>query len=115
MNAAFPRVRAFRACGTQVTRLAELSADDAASAATHRLAAAGALLNLGSRTGVPAVALAAGSADAAQVRRLIEGPAAISKTCVTAVATTSAAVPLVPLVLLAGPVALAWWVGCCCR
>jgi hypothetical protein len=113
LSAAFPRVPAFRIACTQVARLAELSADDAASRAAHRLAVAGALLNLGA--GVPAAALgAAGTADAARVRRMIEGPAAISRTRATAVATTAAAVPLVPLLLLAGPAAFAWWVGSCC-
>jgi Zn-dependent protease with chaperone function len=70
LSAAFPRVPAFRIAREQVARLAELRADDAASGASHRLAVAGALLNLGA--GVPAATLgAAGTADAARVRRLI--------------------------------------------
>lgn len=40
LSAAFPRVPAFRVAGEQVARLAELSADDAASASAHRLTVA---------------------------------------------------------------------------
>jgi hypothetical protein len=99
-------VPAFRTASEQIARLAELSADDAASAAAHRLCVAGALLNLGA--GVPAAALgAAGTADAARVRRLIDGPAAISRTRVISIASTAAAAALVPLLLLAGPAAAA--------
>jgi hypothetical protein len=111
LSAAFPRVPAFRIAREQVARLAELSADDAASAAAHRLAAAGALLNLGA--GVPAAALGAGSADAARVRRLIDGPAAISRTRAAAVTSTVAAVAFVPLLLLAGPAASAKGMNYC--
>jgi hypothetical protein len=105
LSAAFPRVPAFRIAGEQVARLAELRADDAASAAAHRLAVAGALLNLGAAA--PAAALGAGTADAARVRRLIDGPAVISRTRATAVVSAAAAVALVPLLLLAGPAASA--------
>jgi len=106
LNAAFPRLPAFRIAAKQVARLAELTADDAASAAAHRLAVAGALLNLGA--GAPAAALgAAGTADAARVRRLIDGPAVISRTRAATVAAAAAAVALVPLLLLAGPAASA--------
>jgi Zn-dependent protease with chaperone function len=102
LSGAFPCVLAFRIACEQVARLAELAADDAASAAAHRLAAAGALLNLGATT--PAAALgAAGNADAARVRRLIDGPAAISRRRTVSVAFTAAAAVLVPLLLLAGP------------
>jgi Zn-dependent protease with chaperone function len=109
---AFPRIPAFRIAREQVARLAELSADDAASAVAHRLAVAGALLNLG--TGVPAAALgAAGTADAARVRRLIEGPAAISRTRTVSIASIAAAVALVPVLLLAGPAATALAMNYC--
>ncbi len=112
MHAAFPRVPAFRIAREQVARLAELRADDAASAAAHRLAVAGALLNLGA--GVPAAALgAAGTADAARVRRLIDGPAAIGRTRAAAVTSAVAAVVLVPLLLLAGPAASARGMNYC--
>jgi Zn-dependent protease with chaperone function len=105
LHAAFPRVLAFRLASTQVARLVELRADDAASAAAHRLAVAGALLSIGAR--VPAAALGAGTADAARVRRLIEPPAAISRTRAASLMFTAAAVVLVPLVLLIGPAASA--------
>jgi beta-lactamase regulating signal transducer with metallopeptidase domain len=104
LSAAFPRVPAFRIASGQVARLAELSADDAASAAAHRLTVAEALLSLGA--GAPAAALgAAGTADAARVRRLIDGPAVISRTRAASVAFTAAAVAIFPLLLLAGPAA----------
>jgi len=110
--AAFPRVPGFRIASEQVARLAELSADDAASAAAHRLAIAGALLSLGA--GVPAAALgAAGTADAARVRRLIDGPSAISRTRAASVALTAVAAALVPLLLLAGPAASARGMNYC--
>jgi len=112
LSTAFPRVPAFRIAAGQVARLAELRADDAASAAAHRLAVAGALLNLGA--GVPAAALgAAGTADAARVRRLIDGPAAISRTRAVSVAATTAAAVLVPVLLLAGPAASARGMNYC--
>ncbi len=111
LNAAFPRVPAFRVAREHVTRLAEFRADDAASAVAHRLAVAGALLSMGA--GVPATALAAGTADAARVRRLIDGPAAISRTRAAAVACTAAAVALAPLLLLAGPAASARGMNYC--
>jgi Zn-dependent protease with chaperone function len=111
LHAAFPRVPAFRIAAGQVARLAELRADDAASGASHRLAVAGALLSLG--TGVPAAALGAGAADAARVRRLIDGPAALSRTRVASVAAAAAAVAVLPLLLLAGPAASAWGMNYC--
>jgi hypothetical protein len=105
-------VAAFRIAREQVARLAELRADDAASGVSHRLAVAGALLNLGA--GVPAAALgAAGAADAARVRRLIDGPAAISRTRAASVMFSAAAVALVPLLLLAGPAASVWAMNYC--
>jgi hypothetical protein len=105
-------VPAFRiACG-QVARLAELRADDAASAAAPRLAVAGALLSMSA--GTPAAALgAAGTADAARVRRLIDGPAVISRTCAVSIAFSAGAVALVPLLLLAGPAAAVWGMQYC--
>ena len=112
LSTAFPRVPAFRIAREQVGRLAELAADDAASGAAHRLAVAGALLNLGAV--VPAAALGAtGTADAARVRRLIDGPAAIGRTRVAGLAVGVAASVLVPLLLLAGPAASAWGMTYC--
>lgn len=99
---AFPRVPAFRTAHEQVTRLVELRADDVASAAAHRLAVAAALLRLGAWA--PAAALGAGgTAGAARARRLITGPAAISRDRVAAIVLTATAIVLVPLLLVAGP------------
>ncbi len=111
LSAAFPRVPAFRISREQVSRLAELRADDAASAAAHRLAVAGALLSMSA--GVPAAALGVGTADAARVRRLIDGPAAITRTRAASVAFSAIAVALVPLLLLAGPAASARGMNYC--
>ena len=104
LYAAFPRVPAFRKAHEQVILLAELAADDAASAASHRLAIAEALLSMSGA--VPAAALgASGTAGAVRVRRLIEGPAAISRARAVSVGCTAAAIALVPVILLAGPAA----------
>lgn len=112
LDTAFPRIPAFRIASEQVARLAELRADDAASASVQRLAVAGALLHLA--TAVPAAALgAAGTADAARVRRLIEGPVGISRARAASIAGTAAAAALVPLLLLAGPAAAASGMSCC--
>ena len=111
LTAAFPLVSTFRVAVGHVALLAELRADDAASAVAHRLSVVAALLTLG--TGVPAAAaLGAGTADAARVRRLIDGPAAVSRTRVAAVVSSAVAVVLVPLLLLAGPAAAAWGMYC---
>jgi Zn-dependent protease with chaperone function len=112
LTAAFPRIPAFRTASKQVALLAELCADDAASAAAHRLTVAGALLSMGE--GAPAAALGAtGTADAERVRRLIDGPAAISRTRVASIAATAAAVALMPLLLLGGPAASALGMSYC--
>jgi len=104
LYAAFPRVPAFRKAHEQVILLAELAADDAASTASHRLAIAEALLSMSGAA--PAAALgASGTAGAVRVRRLIEGPAAISRAWAVSVGCTAAAIALVPVILLAGPAA----------
>jgi Zn-dependent protease with chaperone function len=112
IQAAFPRVAAFRVAREQVARLAASSARSSASRAAHRLAVAGALLELGVH--MPAAALgAAGNADAARVRRLIEGPPAVSRIRSAVVACAVAALALVPLLLLAGPAVSALGVNYC--
>ena len=100
-----PRVPAFQFASEHIARLAELRAADAASATAHRLAVAGALLSMS--TSVPAAALTAGTADANRVRRLIDGPVAISRARAASIMFGAAAVVLVPLLLLAGPAATA--------
>jgi hypothetical protein len=100
-----------RIAGEQVARLAELRAEDAATAVAHWLAGAGGLLSLGA--GVPAAALRGGSGDAARVRRLIDGPTAISRSRAGSVVAATVAATLVPLVLLAVPVAFTWGMNYC--
>jgi hypothetical protein len=79
--AAFPRVPALRQAHEQVARLAEMLADDAASAASPRLTVAGALLALGAAAApVPAAGLGAGgSATGDRIRRLLAAPAPLSR------------------------------------
>ncbi len=99
---AFPRVPGFRRCREQVARLAEMCADDAASATAGRLTVAEALLNLGARA--PAAALGAGGCGTAErIRRLIAGPLPLGRARATAGMLTVAAVALLPVLLLAGP------------
>ena len=112
LSAAFPGVPAFHVAHGQVARLAEFRADDAASAVAHRLTVAGALLNMSAS--IPAMALgAAGTADAARVQRLIDGPAVISRARMVSVASAAAALVLVPVLLLAGPAAAARGMSYC--
>ena len=100
---AFGRVPAFRHARDEVARLAELAADDSATARSTRLAVAGALLALGSAP-APARALgAAGSTAAARVRRLIAPPRPLSRVASTAGGLAVAALSALPLVLLATP------------
>jgi Zn-dependent protease with chaperone function len=74
LAAAFPRVRLFTTARTEVARLVELAADDAACAHGDRLALAEGLLTVAG-AGAPTVALAAdGGTDAAdRIRRLLAG------------------------------------------
>lgn len=69
--AAFPRVPLFRVASTEVARLVELIADDAAGRVADRLSLAEALLTL-AESRAPIAALAAGgTAAGARVRRLL--------------------------------------------
>ncbi len=104
LAAAFPVVSAFRLAHQQIARLTELLADDAAVAASHRLAVAEALLALG--TGAPGAAgalSAGGSGTAARIRRLIANPAPLSRAAAGAGMLTVVAVAAVPLAMLVGP------------
>jgi Zn-dependent protease with chaperone function len=101
--AAFGRVPAFRYARDEVARLAELAADDAATARSPRLAVAEALLALGSAP-VHAPALGAGgSTVAARIRRLIAAPNPLSRAASTAGGLAVTALGAFPLVLLAAP------------
>jgi Zn-dependent protease with chaperone function len=107
--AAFPRVPAFTLVGDQVARLAELAADDVAAARAPRLAVAEALLTLGA---APAGALGAGGPSAAaRVRRLIDVPRPLSRAAGLGGTLAIAALIAFPLILAAGPAALA--IGYC--
>lgn len=97
MSSAFPLVL-FTAAASEIGRLVEMAADDAASRHAHRLDLAGALLALATAR-VPAGSLGAGGTAAAQrVRRLIEPPrpAGRARGAVTAV-VVAAAVPMLTL------------------
>jgi len=102
--AAFGRVPAFRLARDEIARLAELAADDAATARSPRLAVAGALLALGCSAPARTPALGAGgSTAAARVRRLIAAPDPLSRAASTAGGLAVAALSAFPLVLLAVP------------
>ena len=101
--AAFGRVPAFRHARNEVTRLAELAADDAATARSPRLAVAGALLALGSAPALARALGAGGSTAAARVRRLIAAPRPLSRAASAAGGLAVAALSAIPLVLLAVP------------
>jgi hypothetical protein len=109
--AAFGRVPAFRHARDEVARLAELAADDAATAGSPRLAVAGALLALGSaRATAPALG-AGGSTAAARIRRLIAAPDPLSRAASTAGGLAVAALGAFPLVLLADPACCVFGLG----
>jgi Zn-dependent protease with chaperone function len=99
--AAFPRVPALAHVRVQVSRLAELAADDAAAARAPRLTVAEALLTLGA---APVTALGAGgSSAAARVRRLIAMPRPLSRGASLGGTLAVAALVVLPLILAAGP------------
>ena len=104
LAAAFPRVRALRYGQQEVTRLAELLADDMAARTAPRLAVAEALLAL-SAPQVPApLALGAGgSATGTRIRRLLRASAPLSRPRAVAVMITIAAVAAFPFLVLSGP------------
>jgi Zn-dependent protease with chaperone function len=106
LAAAFPRVPAFLHAHQQVARLTELLADDAASAASHRLTVAEALLALSAPAPVAALG-AGGSSTGARVRRLIADPAPLSRATAAAVTLSVAALLAAPVVMAAGPAAVA--------
>lgn len=71
----FPGVPLFGHGAAEVTRLAEMCADDAAARRTGRRALVAALLAMGTGTAVPAMALAATAGPVtAQVHRLLDPP-----------------------------------------
>lgn len=101
LAAAFPRIAALRRASEQVALLAELRADDAATAVSQRLEVAEALLALAASA--PAAALgASGTATAARIRRLIADPAPVGRTALGAGIAAIAGFAVVPLIVAAG-------------
>jgi Peptidase family M48 len=104
LAAAFPRVPAFRHGREQVTRLAELLADDVAAKTSPRLTVAEALLALGAPVLAAPLALGAGgSATGIRVKRLLGASAPLSRPRATAGLITLTAVMVFPFLALAGP------------
>ena len=101
--AAFGRIPALRHARDEVARLAELAADDAATARSPRLAVAEALLTMGSAPVISPALGAGGSTAAARVRRLIAAPRPLSRAASTVGGLAVAALSVFPLVLLAAP------------
>jgi Zn-dependent protease with chaperone function len=101
--AAFGRIPVLRHAWDEVARLAELAADDAATARSPRLAVAGALLALGSAPAVSPALGAGGSTAAARVRRLIAAPDPLSRAASTVGGLAVAGLSSFPLILLAAP------------
>jgi Zn-dependent protease with chaperone function len=105
LAAAFPRVPAFRHGHTQIARLVELIADDAAAAVSPRLKVAEALLTLAAPAPMAAALGAGGSATAARIRRLIAAPAPLGRSRAAAGLLAVAALAVFPVLVLAGPAA----------
>lgn len=100
---AFPRVRVLQRAARQIARLAEMSADDAATRAAHRLTVADAMLTLAAGRAPVAALGAGGTGTGERVRRLIARPAPLGRTRQWAIAGFSVALLLAPLALVATP------------
>lgn len=109
--AAFGWMPAFRSARDEVARLAELAADDSATARSPRLAVAGALLALGSAPATAPTLGAGGSTAAARVRRLIAAPDPLGRAASTAGGLAVSALSAFPLVLLATPACCVFGAG----
>ncbi len=102
LERAFPRVPAFRHGLTEVTRLIELLADDAASRASSRLTVAEALVAL-AEARTPAAALGAGGAAAARVRRLLRPHRPLGRVRTLFGSALAVLALAIPVVVAAGP------------
>jgi Zn-dependent protease with chaperone function len=100
---AFGRIPPFLRARDEVARLAELAADDVATACAPRLTVAGALLALGSAPVISAALGVGGSTAAARVARLIAAPHPLSRAASTVGGLAVAALSVFPLVLLVAP------------
>ncbi len=100
---AFPHSRTFHTAHTEIARLIELAADDAAVSSTGRFTLAEALLTLNSCHRPTATLAAGGSTAAARVRRLIDAhpPLRFIQTLIGAGLALSALV--IPLAVATGP------------
>lgn len=100
---AFPHSRTFRTAHTEIARLVELAADDAAVVNTGRFTLAEALLTLNGDQRPTATLAAGGSTAALRVRRLIDAhpPLRILPTLTTACLALS--VLVAPIAVAAGP------------
>lgn len=103
VTTAFPHIRAFRTAHTEISRLVELAADDAAVRRSGRFTLAEALLALAD-SHRPAAALAAGGSTAAdRVRRLIDAQAPRRIVPVLIGGALATSVLVLPVVLATGP------------
>ncbi len=103
LSRAFPTVPLFSRGLTEVRRLVELLADDAATRRQDRLEVASALLCLAEmRTPAPALG-AVGTAGAARVHRLLQAPPPLSRLQRGAAVAALALVAAAPLVVAAYP------------
>lgn len=100
---AFPHIRAFRTAHTEISRLVELAADDAAVRRTGRFTLAEALLALADSQR-PAAALAAGGSTAGdRVRRLIDAQGPRRLVSVLIGGALAVSVLVLPVMLATGP------------
>jgi Zn-dependent protease with chaperone function len=105
LAAAFPGVPLFTRGVTEVARLAEMSADDAAARRTGRTTLVAALLSIGTGIAVPAAALglaAAGYAVPARVERMLRPARPVRDAfCGLALAVAATTAAIMPAVLAA--------------
>jgi Zn-dependent protease with chaperone function len=109
--AAFGRIPPFRRVRDEVARLAELAADDAATARSPRLTVAEALLAMSSAPVISPALGVGGSTAAARVRRLIAAPRPLSRAASAVGGLAVAALSVFPLVLMAAPACCVFGTG----
>ncbi|WP_129663631.1 M56 family metallopeptidase [Phytoactinopolyspora endophytica] len=100
---AFGWLWAFRVARDEVTRLVELSADDAASRTEHRLSLAEAMLTLSAGAPPSGTLAATGSTTATRIRRLITGHRPLAAWTGALGMTSALALVVAPLIALATP------------
>ncbi|MBA8824116.1 Zn-dependent protease with chaperone function [Saccharopolyspora lacisalsi] len=100
---AFPHSRTFRTAHSEIARLVELAADDAAVRNTDRFTLAEALLTLNSGRSPAATLAARGSTAAARVRRLIDAHSPLRLAPSVTGAALALLVLVLPLTVATGP------------